>query len=94
MAVCVPSEVLCQVGQGMMQLNVLLACVCVCVTGHVLLDSPCPALHGVCLWAQVRRVMIRRLKKDVLTQLPPKRRQVGPQGCVCGGGVILWTCPG
>lgn len=26
---------------------------------------------------QVRRVMVRRLKKDVLTQLPPKRRQVG-----------------
>jgi hypothetical protein len=25
---------------------------------------------------QVRRVMVRRLKKDVLKQLPPKRRQV------------------
>lgn len=33
---------------------------------------------GCCtLLLQVRRVMVRRLKKDVLTQLPPKRRQVG-----------------
>ena len=35
----------------------------------------CLCLPPCC--AQVRRVMIRRLKKDVLTQLPPKRRQVG-----------------
>jgi len=33
------------------------------------------AVHGVSS-LQVRRVMIRRLKKDVLKQLPPKRRQV------------------
>jgi hypothetical protein len=29
-------------------------------------------LHGLL----VRRVMIRRLKRDVMAQLPPKRRQV------------------
>lgn len=31
-----------------------------------------------CVWAL--QVMLRRLKKDVLSQLPPKRRQVGT-GC-------------
>lgn len=33
-------------------------------------------LHGLL----VRRLMIRRLKKDVMSQLPPKRRQVGEGG--------------
>lgn len=36
-------------------------------------------IFGIAVWhmcLQVRRVMVRRLKKDVLKQLPPKRRQV------------------
>jgi hypothetical protein len=36
-------------------------------------------LHGLL----VRRLMIRRLKKDVLSQLPPKRRQVRARAAGC-----------
>lgn len=39
-------------------------------------------LHGLL----VRELMIRRLKKEVMSQLPPKRRQVwgaGMGGCGC-----------
>jgi SNF2 family DNA or RNA helicase len=36
-------------------------------------------LHGLL----VREVMIRRLKAQVLSQLPPKRRQVRACVCVC-----------
>jgi hypothetical protein len=59
-------------------------CTCVLVQKgcyHVPVGCCCPAETTV----QVRRVMVRRLKKDVLTQLPPKRRQVGG---TCWGGVV------
>jgi hypothetical protein len=47
-----------------------------------------------------REVMLRRLKLDVLSQLPPKRRQVGPAGwlgdfCLgvfLEGGAAWWAC--
>jgi len=48
-------------------------------------------LHGVL----VREVMVRRLKAQVMRQLPPKRRQVreGAAGVGAGGGVRRSAAP-
>jgi hypothetical protein len=51
-------------------------------------------LHGLL----VRRLMIRRLKKDVMSQLPPKRRQVrdgggGKSPGRTGGGGLMHKLP-